>query len=385
MNPEDISLASLFDRTVFLFGAGASMDAGCLSSKQMLVDLKTSIDENAGTGTGAEFSAIYGFIIQSLVYQRALKGDPESKLFELTNVEDFVAVLGQMLDREYVVPPPLIGNWNSKITGWELKNENVFKEFQDFAYDCLINKWTQFKKDRAEELLRPIKTLLESDENFDMSIFSLNYDLIFESVFNSEQEHLVDVGFSQKRWSGDFTDPHSSAKLKLYKLHGSVDWYFDDSDEEIKEGVPEGVRPLVVFGSGPKLQSYDPFLSLLGGFRDKLKSASVFVVIGYSFQDKYINNILIQSLSAGLNKKLLIVDPFLPVDVMKFIDRVEKFQALKSMNEIINLTKMSPARVEILQTNASEFYGTFFANKAQKLKEVLNSTEKGDQIFGGAE
>ena len=385
MSSEDISLASLFDRTVFLLGAGASMAAGCLSSKEMLLDLRSTIDEAAGRGAGAEFSAIYGFIIQSLVYQRALKGDPESRLFELTNIEDFVAVLRQMLDREYVVPPPLIGNWNSKITGWELKNENVFTEFLNFAYDCLLNKWTKFERDKAEVLLQPIRVLLESDEDFDMSIFSLNYDLVFESVFNNEQEHLVDVGFSQKRWSGDFGDPLSPAKLKLYKLHGSVDWYFDESDEEVKEGVPEGVRPLVVFGSGPKLQSYDPFLSLLGGFRDKLKAASVFVAIGYSFQDKYINNILIQSLSAGLNKILLIVDPFLDVDKMKFIERVEKFQAVKSMNEIINLTKMNPERVEIYQTSAREFFGTFFLNKAQKLKDVLSSTERGDQIFGSAE
>jgi hypothetical protein len=367
---------------VFLLGAGASMDAGCLSSKEMLVALNSSIEDAAGNGIKTEFSAIYGFIIQSLVYQRALKGDPESRLFELTNIEDFIAVLRQMLDREYVVPPPLIGNWNSKITGWELKNENVFQEFLDFAYDCLLNKWTKFDKNKAEILLQPIRTILESDEDFKLSIFSLNYDLVFESVFNSEQELLVDVGFSQKRWSGDFADPHSSAKLKLYKLHGSVDWYFDESDEEVKEGVPEGVRPLIVFGSGPKLQSYDPFLSLLGGLRDKLKSASVFVVIGYSFQDKYINNILIQSLSAGLNKKLLVVDPYLPKDEMKFIERVEKFQALKSMNEIVNLTKMSPARVEIHPTSASDFLKTFFANNAQQLKEVLNSTEKGDQIFG---
>jgi len=381
MNAEEINLNSLFDRTVFLLGAGASMDAGCLSSKQMLVALKTAVNELAAGGGGSEFSSIYDFIIQSLVYQRALKGDPESKLFELTNIEDFVAVLRQMLDREYIVPPPLIGNWNSKITSWELKNQDVFKEFLDFSYDRLIKKWTQFDKSKAETLLQPVRALVESDEDFSLSIFSLNYDLIFETVFNNDQEHLVDVGFSQKRWSGDFVDPNSSAKLKLYKLHGSVDWYFDESDEEVKEGIPEGVRPLIVFGSGPKLQSYDPFLSLLAGLRDKLKAASLFVVVGYSFQDKYINNILIQSLSSGLNKKMLVVDPDLAPDKMKFIARVEKFQTLKSMNEIINLTKISPARVEIHKMTTSDFCGTFLANSAQKLKEVLSSTEKGDQIF----
>lgn len=384
MNADDVQLNSLFDRTVFLLGAGASMDAGCLSSKQMLVALKSAVNELAVVGAGADsqYSSIYDFIIQSLVYQRALKGDPESKLFELTNIEDFVAVLRQMLDREYIVPPPLVGNWNSKITGWELKNDKVFSEFLDFAYDRLITKWTQFEKEKAEVLLQPFRDLVESDENFNLPVFSLNYDLIFETVFNNDQEQLVDVGFSQKRWSGDFGDPNSSAKVKLFKLHGSVDWYFDESDEEVKQGVPDEVRPLIVFGSGPKLQSYDPFLSLLGGFREKLKAANLFVVVGYSFQDKYINNILIQSLSSGLNKKMLVIDPAVAPDKMKFIDRVERFQALKSMNEIINLTKISPARVEIYQMTAGAFFKSFLGNSAQKLKEVLISTEKGDQIFG---
>ena len=54
MNTPVISLASLFDRTVFLLGAGASMDAGCLSSKQMLLDLRGSINEAAISGTAKE-------------------------------------------------------------------------------------------------------------------------------------------------------------------------------------------------------------------------------------------------------------------------------------------------------------------------------------------
>lgn len=383
MSADRISLESLFDRTVFLFGAGASIEAGCLSSKQMLIALKTAVSGMGVVGEGADsqFSSIYDFIIQSLVYQRSLKGDPHSTLYELTNIEDFIAVLRQMLDREYIVPSPLIGNWNSKITGWEIKNERVFSDFLNFAYDQLINKWTRFKKDSAEELLKPFKELVDSGETFNLSIFSLNYDLIFETVFNSDDEHLVDLGFSQKRWSGDFSDPNSSAKLKLLKLHGSADWYFDEADEEVKQEVPDGVRPLIVFGSGPKLQSYDPFLSLLGGFREKLKAANLFVVVGYSFQDKYINNILIQSLSSGLNKKMLVVDPELTSDKMKFIDRIERFQALKSMNEIVNLTKISPERVDIHAMKAGAFFKEYLGNKALKLKEILVSIEKGDQVF----
>lgn len=381
MTPGEINLSLLFERTVFLFGAGASMDAGCLSSKAMLASLRDEIRVSAAAGGVKEFSSIYDFILQSLAYQIALKGNADTKLSELSNIEDFVAVLRQILDREYIVPPPLVGNWNNKITRWEILNENMFGDFLNFAYNMLVTKWTRFDKSKADALLQPIRELLQLAEDFAMRIFSLNYDLIFETVFNNENEHLVDVGFSKMRWSGDFENPHSPAKVKLYKLHGSVNWYFDKFDEEVKEEVPDGERPLLVFGSGPKVQSYDPFLSLLSTFRDKLKAANLFVVVGYSFQDKYINNILIQTLNSGDNKKMLVVDPFLDEDVMKFVERVEKYQNLKSMNEIVNLTKISPARVDIRKQTASEFFNAYLSDGAAKLKEELGTTEAGENVF----
>jgi len=292
-----------------------------------------------------------------------------------------VAVLRQMLDREYIVPAPLVGNWNARITGWEQKDERVFSRFLDFTYDCLLDEWTRFNEEEARTLLQPFRTLVGVAEDFTCSLFSLNYDLIFETVFNNEHEQLLDTGFSQKRWTGDFFDPNSSAKLKLFKLHGSSDWYFDESEEDVKQGRPEGVKPLIVFGSGQKLQSYDPFLSLLAGFRDRLKQATLFVVIGYSFQDKYINNILIQSLGFGLNKKMLIVDPCLDADKLKFVQTVERFQATRSMSELVSLTKVSPERISLCKMKAKEFFAEYLADQAASLKAELSAAEKGDQVF----
>jgi len=381
MTSDEVTLGFLLERTVFLFGAGASVDAGCLTSKQMLTELRSEIQGATAAGGPKEFPLIYDFVLQSLAYQIALKGDLNSSLSASSNIEDFVAVIRQMLDREYIVPPPLVGNWNAKITSWELRNESVFADFLAFAYDKLVTKWTAFDTSKAQALLAPIQQLIQAPESFALSIFSLNYDLIFEKVFNTDQEHLVDLGFSKKRWSGDFENPESPAKIKLYKLHGSVDWYFDGSDEEVKEDVPEGARPLLVFGSGPKVQSYDPFLSLLSSFREKLKAGSLYVVVGYSFQDKYINNILIQNLNSGVNKKMLVVDPYGDEDAMTFIRRIEKNQTLKSMNELVNLTKISPARVEILKVTASDFFKTYLSDGAAALKKKLAAVEEGEQVF----
>jgi hypothetical protein len=246
----------------------------------------------------------------------------------------------------------------------------------------ILKKVTRLTADEAGvEMHAVVSSRVRKLLGFTLSLFSLNYDLVFETVFNTEQEQLVDLGFTKKRWSGDFENRHSPAKVQLYKLHGSVNWYFDENDEEVKEEVPEGTRPLLIFGSGPKLQSYDPFLSLLSSFRDKLKSASLYVVVGYSFHDKYINNILIQSLNSGVNKKMLVVDPGRDADVMSFIKDVEQYQGSKSMNEIVNLTKISPARVEIIKQTALDFFSIYLSGRAAKLKEQLHDTEAGDNVF----
>lgn len=375
-----MTLEHLFKKTVFLFGAGASVHAGCKSSKGMLLDLKQSIIQLPPSHEcKSHFLAIYDFIIQSLAYQNALK-DPERKLVDLSNIEDFIAVLRQMIDREFIVPSPLIGSWNSKITSWELKRERVFQDFLDYIYEKLINDWTKFDDEKAKELVQPFRNLINSD-NFDLRIFSLNYDLIFERSFNSDEESLVYTGFSQDRWVGDFEDPHLREKIKLFKLHGSLDWYFDKEEEEVLQGYDSSAKPLIVFGSGPKIQSYDPFLSLLSGFRSHLRDASLFVTVGYSFQDKYINNILIQSLSSEVNKQLLVVDPFLEDEKMKFIQRIEDFQSTRSLTDIISFTQISPDKVEFAKMTAKDFFEQYFTNGCAPLKQVLQLVEQGEKVF----
>ena len=305
------------------------------------------------------------------------------KISEIANIEDFVMVLSQMIDREYIVPPPLVGNWNNKITLWESKNEEILQEFHSFTINLLVRKWTKFETQTAIELLKPLKKLIEKAQNFNLHIFSLNYDTMLESVLNSKKETLIDTGFSKNQWDGDFNHPNSPAKIKLYKLHGSIDWSFDEEKEivQITSTPKENKHPLIIFGSGPKMQSFDPFLTLLGEFNEKLKSANLFVIIGYSFQDRYVNNILIQNLSSSLNKKMLIIDPFLESNAQNFIKRIENLQKSKSMYEIANLTQISPDKIEIRTSTAKKMFKEFLENDCEKLKQLLESTERGETPF----
>ena len=117
-----------------------------------------------------------------------------------------------------------------------------------------------------------------------------------------------------------------------------------------------------------------------------MEEATIFVVIGYSFHDKYINNLLIQQLSQNteedIPKKLLIIDPSLnELTEAQFAEELKAIQDSKSINDIINFRQISPERIKLIPKTASAFYTEYFANSAEVLKNELEDAEKGDKIF----
>lgn len=397
-----MSLEEVFKKVVFLIGAGASKDAGCKLSSEMIDSLKKAINDLTSSEKGfikykEDFNEIYHFILASLKYQSTMK-DTSSSRISYINIEDFVMVLRQLIDKEFVIPYPLIGNWNDKILKWELRNGDVFDRFKDFITLLLVNDWTKFDSLKAQRMLQPVREMLNQSDNFKLNIFSLNYDLILENFFNSETIKTLDNGFSEKinpekenkikYWAADFNNENSPTKINLFKLHGSIDWEHDQESEEIliEENINDSKEPLIIFGSFSKMLSFDPFLYILSNFRTLLKEATIFVVIGYSFHDKYINNLMIQQLSHNTEedvpKKLLVVDPCLAnVSEAQFAEELKAIQDSKSINDIINFRQISPERIKLISKSASAFYAEYFASGAAVLKNELEQTERGDKVF----
>ena len=132
--------------------------------------------------------------------------------------------------------------------------------------------------------------------------------------------------------------------------------------------------------------SFDPFLYILSNFRQKLNEATIFVVIGYSFHDKYINNLLIQQLSQNTDedkpKKLLVVDPTKPTQTASgFTEELKLIQDSKSINDIINFRQISPERIKLISKTASQFYAEYFADDAALLKKELEDIEGEEKLF----
>lgn len=376
-----------FKNIVFLFGAGVSIDAGCKTSKGILDDLIGTIknpDTLVEEHLRKPFLEIYEFLQASLDYQHSLRNIRLDRDHYKSNIEDFILVLRKIIDKEFIIPYPLVGNWSDKILKWELQNENIFNLFLEFITKQLKEKWLVFDIAKANELVEPVYTFLKdtSAEEYQINIFTLNYDLIFESTLNTSDVTNINNGFTRKRWSGDFDAPNNESKINYYKLHGSLDWYYDADKEIIKSNKEHIVEdsPLIIFGEDSKMLSYDPFISLLFNFRKKLSEASLFVIIGYSFQDVYINNLLIQQVNVD-DKKILVIDPCIKTSTKDFVEKIKIVQNIKSSSSLKNLSVMNENRVEIENIGAKEFFSKYFSNKAEKLIEKVAEITNGEDIF----
>jgi hypothetical protein len=155
------------------------------------------------------------------------------------------------------------------------------------------------------------------------AIFSLNQDLLLElryahhvlTASNTRWNGLVIPGMmpvldstilgigdnNKRRWRPDtalFAVPPGSQPL--FKLHGSSNWYTGDG------------RQLLVMGGDKEfmLREHQVLQWYYDEFKRRLTAGEVkLMVIGYSFSDRHINQVIIEAWQTGHLKGIFLVDP----------------------------------------------------------------------------
>jgi len=391
-----MKLDELFIKTTFLLGAGASFEAGCLISKRMLSSLMPAINSIAQDdpyfGKYIDgFKDLYQVVRPALAHQVELKNirsnvDGNEDLKYEANIEDFILVLRKIINRDYIIPEPLVGSWSDKLSRLLIMNPDLVEKFLQFIYQSVIRWITPSDNfSKAGSVLSPIKDFLTktNDESYWINIFTLNYDLTIEKALNSKEERVVNTGFHQDIWlQNSFNIPDS--KINLYKIHGSLDWFKDGDtaccmpghDVAYNEKQPDELLPHLILGFENKLFSVDPFFTLVQKFIRSVDEANLIIVIGYSFFDAYLNNIIIQSLSRSYNKRLLIVDPrWAGKSPEEFVQYIKHVQTDKSSLNLDNYETLASSKVKVYKaqkeniSGASAFYKEYFESECEKLKE----------------
>ena len=417
-----MEIKEAIEKSLFFFGAGVSFDAGCKLSSDMLDDLHNRIVSNVDETFDPVQKETLRFLLSSLQFQSEWRNlEVLNDNYFNPNIEELALVIRRVKNRENFLPYPLTGNWADKLI--LLENEfhkhsidgNLFDSIEMSIKNKLIPEWMAYS---SLDYLSPIASFLEqNNDDLVLEIVSLNYDMVIEHFF--EKRNMPPWrGFSNNIWvsfNGDV--PVDFGRIHLYKIHGSVDWVRLTSGEarinknltpiEL-ENIDEKHNPYVVFGQGSKSFSVDPFFSLIHNFKSLLQKKNYIFVIGYSFFDPYINNLLIEAANME-NKKIVIVNPFFgpnglcdslkgnlsadtffegkdkngSIDYKLLISYIENIQRNSYYSEIpeFNISVISgDSSLFYMPIGFSQFLNTFFPNNGRRFTELIDKFEEEAKI-----
>jgi SIR2-like domain len=152
------------------------------------------------------------------------------------------------------------------------------------------------------------------------SVATVNYDLVLEIYGRQTNVAGVPKFFTSRGFRDDdgiqvLNVPlirEGSNNPDYIKLHGSIDWWLDDSHRVISSLVgPENpfevlTERTIIYPIYEKHITRDPFFTLYEYFRRRLFREDIIIVIGYSFRDLTINNAFSDWLASKPESRLII-------------------------------------------------------------------------------
>ena len=149
-------------------------------------------------------------------------------------------------------------------------------------------------------------------------VVTLNHDTVLEQAFSSNSVSFCD-GFGEasngvRYWEPDLL--REPDRVRLLKLHGSIDWFFFRSNRKI--GIPKdhdpfltSPRPELLVGTFNKMLEYTTgiFADLHCHLHSSLRQTNFLVCCGYGFGDKGINTKLSEWINGTPERRLVVIHP----------------------------------------------------------------------------
>ena len=346
-------------RIAFLLGSGTSIPAGMPSTQVITKQILSGEGVMRHSDGNYYFDKpLYGipdeYVPRVVVFLNRLKIEIDLYyLYEtghFTNYEDLYYVASQIHDselKEYDNPvvQPFIDKVLPEIGPLLVSEENEIRNEWQFL-EGLANEAAHYIRDVVWYLLSKepnsldhlncIKDACLDDQLSNIDIFSLNHDTVLEQSLSQNDIQVID-GFGQPQnkiryWNPDLFDIGDS-KIRLFKLHGSVNWvrFRPDSGGRSDESIgipldrdiwhtksPQGQmqwpvdgRPMLLVGTFNKMLQYtsDIYAGLHYQLYRSLRHTQQLVVCGYSFGDKGINTRIIEWIYSSSNRKITVVHP----------------------------------------------------------------------------
>lgn len=314
------------NRTVVLLGAGASRDAGLPTATEIHDKLKSQLpqlySDIARWVFGNDTVDIERlFVILAFVHSLELEDRPEE----------------MRLNREDLSIRGIVEAWHPELemylkTQAHATGSSPSGLMIDDLWETLSEiLWVPTPP--KEDLTYLLKLLLALRGS---TIVTLNYDNALEVASKLGVGCPLEAGPTP--WtSGPIPgQPARSDRVRLVKLHGSLDWDTNQTTGHVSvvpeselamwnatngQAGPNRTGPSIIFGAGNKLRPAGPYLDLFYEFKQALFSARRVIVVGYSFLDTHVNELLrhwVRSNDGG--RRLLRVNWFDPSTKPPFVD-----------------------------------------------------------------
>ena len=306
------------DCMLFL-GAGASAPLGLRPTVQFLELLQEQLPDLTNQRSGNSPDAL-GFAALFRQAGEHYETDPP----DVELVLDYIDTLSSACDRLHSLPdefqqlaatagvPNVHEQWAS-----------MLRAIRDDVRLVIVEHYSRVNGSEALVLYEPLLTALSRTTNV-IPVFTTNYDWTFEHLIDEANGgfELVD-GFRRdsfgEAWTRSAFDQLESieekVRLAVFKLHGSTLWH-RDTDNTIRK-IPMTAPQLreseavLVFPTQSKTDAIlqEPFKTAYEYFEESLRHCRLCIVIGFSFRDLAINEVVKRALINNSELKLAIVEP----------------------------------------------------------------------------
>ena len=310
----------------FLFGSGTSCDA-IPNMKDLFDVVKNEIDHQKEDEIKEEFNSIV------------------EKLKPEDNLEDVLGVLYS--HKAYLEGINTKNDTFNICNGLIDKIENIVFEKLNVDFS---KQNVDFSKQKVLAVLKTYKNFYQkvAFRNKDLSrinVFTTNNDLFNETALDSLNVHYIN-GFSGgiNRFFNPALFNYTFAKrmdtsiekfepvenmIYLFKLHGSINWIEDDENNNkfftTKEIYPPSKEDnnILIYPTPNKQNKSlgSPYVELFREFQKKLlEPHNVLFIIGYSFSDEHVNNVIYQALAVNSTINIVIINDIGDKDIIKSND-----------------------------------------------------------------
>jgi hypothetical protein len=340
---------TVFENSLVLLGAGASVEAGVPGSFEMTRRLVKLIEGEDPLRFGPALNFVCGSL---LAYDSAQGLSP----FDSLDVERVFSAVELLAERRTLEVTPFVAAWDAAVDSLDRPEAGItgptdtrfrksILEERGPSTTQLVNQLIDKRiagdpdstvyAGLAERMILGLRKLVATTpksvqylgplveaarQREGLTIATLNYDLSVEHAAEGAGVK-VSTGIEDLEMGGLVGWPPDG--IRLLKLHGSIDWGWQDA--RMRDGYlpfeyvgrvepPEDriSRPALIFGRRGKLRAEGPFLGLLTEFEDQLHRSVRLIAVGYSFRDDHVNEILRRWIAEDADRHLIIVDPSWP-------------------------------------------------------------------------